>query len=38
MGVSHQAESSVLNWFSLAVMLSLIAFTYWFLVWRAPLK
>jgi len=28
----------MLNWFSLLFMLGLIAFSYWLLVWRIPIK
>jgi predicted amidophosphoribosyltransferase len=35
---NQQAELSGLNWFSLLFMLGLIAFSYWFLVWRIPIK
>ena len=34
----QQAELSVLNWFAALFMLALIAFSYWLLVWRIPIK
>jgi len=30
--------SSLLQWVSLLFMLTLIAFSYWLLVWRIPIK
>ena len=35
---NQQVELILLNWFSVLVMLGLIAFSYWFLVWRVPIK
>jgi hypothetical protein len=35
---NQQAELSMSNWFSLLFMLGLIAFSYWLLVWRIPMK
>jgi len=35
---NHEAELSVLNWFSVLFMLGLIAFSYWFLVWRIQMR
>ena len=35
---NQQLELILLNWFSVLVMLGLIVFSYWFLVWRVPLK
>jgi hypothetical protein len=35
---NQQVELSMLNWLALLFMLGLIAFSYWLLVWRIPLK
>jgi hypothetical protein len=35
---NQQVELILLNWCSVLVMLGLIAFSYWFLVWRVPIK
>ena len=35
---NQQVELILLNWFSVVFMLGLIAFSYWFLVWRVPIK
>jgi hypothetical protein len=35
---NQQVELSMLNWFSLLFMLGLIAFSYWLLVWRIPIR
>jgi hypothetical protein len=34
----QQTELILLNWFSALFMVGLIAFSYWFLVWRVPIK
>lgn len=35
---NQQVELILLNWCSVLFMLGLIAFSYWFLVWRVPIK
>jgi hypothetical protein len=35
---NQEAELSVLNWSSVLFMVGLIVFSYWFLVWRVPIK
>jgi len=35
---NQQMELILLNWCSVLFILGLIAFSYWFLVWRVPIK
>ena len=37
-GPNTQVELSLLNWFSVLFMLGLIAFSYWFFVWRVQIR